>query len=462
MSQSLPASHRQTWSHLCSWLLIGFICYALPWSVFAAAPATGAATENVVLRIQGSNTIGARLGPALVKGMLEAQGLSNVQVQPGAENEQWISGHDRQGQSVWIQVAAHGSGTGFTALQDGSADLAASSRPIKAGEVANLAGLGDMRSAAAEQVIAIDGLAIILNPANPLDTLSTEQLARIFSGEIRTWEEIGGSGGAINLYARDDKSGTYDTFKELVLAAHGKSLAAGAKRFESSDRLSDEVSQDPRGIGFIGLPYVRKSKAVAIADGPAKAKMPSTALIATEDYPLSRRLFFYNPPTSANPWLQALVRFAHGAAGQAIVEQNGFVAQTVRAIAVQPTADMPNNYQQLATHAKRLSVNFRFQEASATLDNKAQRDIERVVDYLKSQNKLHNQVVLVGFGDIKSRPERAELLSRLRAMAVRRELAERGGVVFRDVVGFGEALPVAANDADDGRVKNRRVEVWVY
>ncbi|MGL4318404.1 MAG: OmpA family protein, partial [Pseudomonas sp.] len=263
------------------------------------------------------------------------------------------------------------------------------------------------------------------------------------------------------LYARDDKSGTYDTFKELVLAAHGKSLAAVSKRFESSDQLSDRVSQDPSGIGFIGLPYIRQSKVVAIADGESQPMLPSATLIATEDYPLSRRLFFYNPPGTTNTWVQALVQFAHSPQGQAIVEKSGFIPQTVQAVRVEPTPAMPAGYQQLAGQARRLSVNFRFQENSATLDNKAQHDIDRVLEYLKSQGKLRNQVVLVGFGDPKNDPARAALLSKLRAMAVRREMV-KGGVIFREITGLGEQLPVAANSGDEGRLKNRRVEVWVY
>jgi phosphate transport system substrate-binding protein len=123
---------------------------------------------------------------------------------------------------VVIEVAAHGSSTGFTALKTASADLAASSRPIKDSELLDLEALGDLKSAEAEQVIAIDGLAIILHPRNPLKQLDTEQLARIFSGEVKTWEDLGGHGGSIHLYARDDQSGTYDTFKELVLAVAGK------------------------------------------------------------------------------------------------------------------------------------------------------------------------------------------------------------------------------------------------
>ena len=422
---------------------------------------TGLATA-ADLRIQGSNTIGANLGPALVSAMLAEQGLHDIHSVPVIPpNEHSIVGTTAQGQQIRVDVAAHGSGTGFTALAAGLADLVASSRPIKDRELVDLEPLGDLKSPGAEQVIAIDGLAIILHPHNPLNQLNTEQLAQIFSGQISRWEQLGGTGGAIHLYARDDQSGTWETFKELVLNRNGQPLSRTAQRFESSEQLSDAVSHDPQAIGFIGLPYIREAKAVAIVDGASQPMLPLTSLIASEDYPLSRRLFLYLPPATNNPWAKALVAFTQSPQGQAIVGQNGFVAQSVQADNVMPGAHMPEQYQALTREAQRLSVNFRFEEGSASLDNKARQDLLRVVDYLSAHGKLDKQVTLVGFGDAKDDPQRAQLLSRLRAMAVRRELV-KSGVVLREIRGYGAQMPVAANTEDDGRLKNRRVEVWVY
>ncbi|PRW99104.1 hypothetical protein C7A07_08705 [Pseudomonas fragi] len=422
---------------------------------------TGLATA-ADLRIQGSNTIGANLGPALVSAMLAEQGLHDIHSVPVIPpNEHSIVGTTAQGQQIRVDVAAHGSGTGFTALAAGLADLVASSRPIKDRELVDLEPLGDLKSPGAEQVIAIDGLAIILHPHNPLDQLNTEQLAQIFSGQISRWEQLGGTGGAIHLYARDDQSGTWETFKELVLNRNGQPLSSTAQRFESSEQLSDAVSHDPQAIGFIGLPYIREAKAVAIVDGASQPMLPLTSLIASEDYPLSRRLFLYLPPATNNPWAKALVAFTQSPQGQAIVGQNGFVAQSVQADNVMPGAHMPEQYQALTREAQRLSVNFRFEEGSASLDNKARQDLLRVVDYLSAHGKLDKQVTLVGFGDAKDDPQRAQLLSRLRAMAVRRELV-KSGVVLREIRGYGAQMPVAANTEDEGRLKNRRVEVWVY
>ncbi len=409
------------------------------------------------LRIQGSNTIGAVLAPALVRGLLESRGIQAIHSEPGDQpNEVRISGGDIQ-----VDIAAHGSSTGFAALKTGSADLAAASRPIKDSEQTELLALGDLTGADAEQVIGLDGVAVLVHPDNPLPQLTIEQLAKIFSGQISTWEQLGVGGGAITLYARDDRSGTWETFKSLVLDPQRQALAGNTRRFESGEELSAAVRNDRQAIGFSSLSTVHGARVLAIADGASRPMLPSPEQIASEDYPLSRRLYFYLPPSTSNPLARALLDFTQSAQGQAIVAGNGFIDQRVRTIDETPQADMPPSYRQLSREARRLSVNFRFQEGSATLDNKALRDIQRLAEYLRENRKLDDKVVLVGFGDAKDDARRADLLSRLRAMAVRRELV-RHGVTLREVLGLGAELPVAANTDTQGRIRNRRVEAWVY
>ncbi|HWD31315.1 substrate-binding domain-containing protein [Pseudomonas caricapapayae] len=414
------------------------------------------------LRIQGSNTIGAVLAPALVKGMLEARGARDIRIETTAvANEIQVHAQDAHGQPLRIDIAAHGSSTGFAALKAGQADLAAASRPIKGSELNELQALGDLNSAAAEQIIGLDGVAVIVHPDNPLPQLSIAQLAQIFAGRITTWEELGLGKGPIHLYARDDRSGTFETFKALVLDTTGQALATTARRFESGEQLTREVLADRQAIGFSSLASVQGAKVLAIADGASRAMLPSPALVASEDYPLSRRLYFYLPPNRSTPWARALAEFAQSPKGQAVVTGNGFVGQQIHVTKVPSADNMPATYRTLARNAQRLSVNFRFQEGNANLDNKALRDVQRVVDFLRQNNKLKHGAVLVGFGDAKDDFERAALLSRLRAMAVRRELV-KAGVTLREVIGLGDELPVAANTAEEGRIRNRRVEVWVY
>lgn len=415
-----------------------------------------------VLRVQGSNTIGTSLIPALVQGLFQARGLEAVSITPlPAVNEWRVRGRYPLGAEVEARIDAHGSATGFTALAKGTADLAAASRPIHPTEQAQLYGQADPVLTGAEHIIGIDGLAVIVHPNNPLRSLDAAQLAGIFAGTLTQWEQLGVPLGPIHLYARDDRSGTWETFRDLLLAPRGLNLAAGAVRLESSEELSAAVSHDPHAIGFVGLPYVRQSRALAIGDGEAQPLQPSTDTVATEDYLLSRRLYLYAPIGSASPWASALARFAQSDAGQRLVAERGFVAQQIHPVTARPSALMPPEYVALARTGQRLTVSFRFAGSSASLDSKAMADLERLASYLRSHPRDSKKLVLVGFGDTKSDPDRAELLSRLRAMTVRRELARRG-IVAQEVIALGAQMPVASNTYESGRARNRRVEVWLH
>ncbi|MFA7893094.1 substrate-binding domain-containing protein [Pseudomonas putida] len=417
--------------------------------------------EPVHLRIQGSNTLGSALLPALVQAQLRAEHATQVQVHRGqSDNESVITATRADGVAIRVDIAAHGSSTGFLALARGETDLIAASRPISDSEARQLQAFGDLRSSAAEHVIGLDGVAILVNPVNPLHELSLDQIAQVFSGQVQRWEQLGVSGGDIHLYARDERSGTFETFKARVLAPRQVNLAPTATRFEAGDRLAVQVASDRQAIGFSGLSTAHGTKVLAVAEGSAAALLPERPLVTSENYPLSRRLFLYLPSPSS-PQAAALIDFIRSPAGQAIVAEQGFVSQQVVAQRVVPVSDMPARYRDLVEHAQRLSVNLRFQPGSAALDSKAIQDVRRVIDYLNQAGKPHRKAVLVGFGDPKDTPGRAALLSRLRAEAVRQALA-RGGVEMLEVVGLGDQMPVAGNELEQGRLRNRRVEVWVY
>lgn len=413
--------------------------------------------QGRLFSIQGSNTIGAELAPNLVKNYLEAKGAEKVTVSVSGENETLISGVvPATGQTVSVAVAAHGSGTGFKGLLAHTADIAAASRPAKDKEVAALTDMADLHSPTCEHIIGIDGLAIIVNHSNPLNDLSVQEIAGIFSGEYQDWSELGGPAGPIHVYARDDKSGTWDSFKSMVLG-EDKPLTASAERFESNADLSDTVSRDSQGIGFVGLSFVRSAKLLSVSDGTAKSLLPNKLTVATEDYALSRRLFMYTDDQPSSPLVSEFINFVLDDAGQKIVADTGFISQELKAVTPEFYEELPQDFRDITNNAKRLTINFRFQEGSAKLDNKALKDLERLVAYL-SEHKA--DLVLVGFGDPKKTEKRSQLLSKLRAMAVRRELV-RYGIYPAESVGYGDNLPVASVNGQEGRNKNRRVEVWV-
>ena len=424
------------------------------------APFTGLPVDGDInlFSVQGSNTIGAELAPNLVKAWLQEKGAENIEVQnSGIENEVEVSGfYPATRTRVTVKIAAHGSGTGFKGLAAGSADIAAASRPIKDKEFNLLQPLANMRSPGSEHIIGIDGLAIIVHPDNPVSDLSVEEIAEIFSGGYSDWSEVGGKPGPIHVYARDDKSGTWDSFSGMVLG--DRTLLAGAERFESNAELSDRVAADAAGIGFVGLSSVRSARLLSVSDGSAKSLLPNKLTVATEDYALARRLFMYTDDEPANEYVKEFIDFALQDAGQKIVADTGFISQELKAVIPEFYDELPEDFRQLTSDAKRLTINFRFQEGSAKLDNKALKDLERLADFLHANGSA--EVVLIGFGDKKKTEKRSQLLSKLRAMAVRRELV-RYGIYPKNSVGYGENLPVASVNGMEGRNKNRRVEVWV-
>jgi phosphate transport system substrate-binding protein len=422
-----------------------------------AAPLSYAADVQL-LRLHGSNTVGAQLGPQLVKGWLQANGYQKIHAATVAGQEQRITALSPKGDLLVVEIAAHGSSTGFKALAADKADIAMSSRPIKDKELKRLAALGQMNGPQSEFVVGLDGIAVVVHRDNPLQQIDKGVLRRVFSGEIRNWSQLGGEAGPIQVYARDNNSGTYDTFKSLVLGKKAP-LIDNAKRFESNALLSDAVAQDRHGIGFVGLPYIRQAKALAVADDIPLAISPDRFTVATEDYALARRLFFY-VPQQATPLARSLVHYTLSLAGQQVVAESGFVSQEIISGSLN-VGVAHAEYYGLVKDAKRLSLNFRFHQGSAQLDNKARVDIQRLAAYMAQQENRKRELILVGFSDNNEAiPMQSLGLSVQRADSIADVLLGQG-VAPRKVRGYGPAVTVASNENARGREKNRRVEVWL-
>ncbi|WP_232771022.1 substrate-binding domain-containing protein [Colwellia sp. 75C3] len=414
--------------------------------------------SETVFRLHGSNTIGEKLAPLLLEGFLKKQNINNFTWTRNTPLERVLH-YSVADKNYAIELKSHGSSTAFSALKNKTADIGMSSRRIKASEVKQLSNTsGHLNKLGNEHIIGLDGLAVIVNQNNSVKQLSSKTLAKIFSGEINNWSQIGGASLPIELYARDQHSGTWDTFKNLVLKKHGKKLSQQAKRFESSSELSTLVSQNEAAIGFIGLNYVSHNKAIAIsASKGTSAIFPTRFTVGTEDYALSRRLYFYTP-TSASNLVKDFAQYALSTQGQQVVSQAGLISQNIKLEQVYPLADAPKKYQHYASTAKRLSLNFRFDYATKDLDNKGKRDLLRLVDFMEDHQS--RRIVLMGFSDSIGAQLKNSSLSYKRAKSVELALTSRGIPVLA-VEGMGEALPIANNNTDDGRKRNRRVEVWM-
>jgi len=438
---------------------------SFPWeliiAIFIGCFSVNTHADDNLLCLHGSNTIGAALAPELARGWLHSKGYRITSERMTAEDERLIVAKKVGAADMAIEIYAHGSSTAFRDLAAGRTDIGMASRPIKSEELKKLARLGQLNRPNTEYIIALDGLSVIVNRKNPLKQISKDKLQKIFSGRITDWSQLGLPRGHINVYARDNNSGTYDTFKHLVLSKAAPLLKT-ARRYESNAKLSDDVSNDTYGIGFVGLAYVRKSHALAIAEAGATALYPTEFNVATEDYTLSRRLYLYVPEVGRHPLASSFAEYAQSGMGQKIAAQVGFVSQEVIAYNKPANKKAPKEYQQLVKNAKRLSLNIRFNQGQQHMDNKAMHDVDRLMGFMSKPENKDKRLMLLGFADSNEiMPYFSLSLSIERADSVADKLLTHKLIPDR-VRGYGQEMPVSSNQSEQGRVRNRRVEVWVH
>ena len=358
-----------------------------------------------------------------------------------------------------------------------------SSRPIKDKEVTKLRdiGFGNMRAAGHEHIIGLDGLLVLVAPDNPAVSLSIENIAKIFSGQITDWGDVGLPAGKINVYAPGPDSGTGDTFKSLILKPRDVKLVETAKTTHDHALQSDWVARDPYGIGVVGIAYQRNAKPLNIETSCGLISQPSIFSMKTEEYPLSRRLYLYTPGQPRKSLARELLSFVLSPAAQPVVTGASFIDQAPEALqfseqrariayALNAPADdfdlsLMRDLIATVTPAERLTATFRFDTASFRLDNKSQRDIERLAGLAKSPEWAGRTYMLLGFADNIGGFDRNKELSQSRANAVKDALVKAAGdealAARIETKGYSELAPVACNTTVEGRTFNRRVEVWV-
>lgn len=452
--------------------------------VAMAMIAASAAAEPEKIRIAGSNTVGETLMPALISGFAQQRGLSLVRRpdpdDPEVETMEAVFGVDPV---IEVTLERRGSSTAFKALIDEAADIGMASRQIKEGEAEALTAKGapDPFAKESEHVIALDGLAVIVSPDNPLGAISLGDLGAIFSGKISDWSQLGLPAGPVALHARDDQSGTYDTFKSLVLKPSGASLSGSAERHVSNEEIVAAVRRNPRAIGFTTFAAASGVKVVSMSLSCGIVSRPDEFTVQAEEYPLSRRLYLYTRGDSGPVEARALIEYAASDAAQPIISGTGFVDQRVKIANPESAGERLINgmraarsdeeksemrrFVEIARGAARLSPTYRFQPGGDLLDGKAFADAARLARWMQRPENRAKKVLLAGFADGSGSFSANKALTEKRAEAVRRAVLVQVAPGFdpaRLVVdGFGPAAPIACDQDPGGAAANRRVEVWV-
>ena len=218
--------------------------------------------------------------------------------------------------NVQIALSGGGSGNGIKALLDGLANIAMSSRDIKGSEkeLAAKKGINPVRTA-----VAVDALVPVVNPKNPINELSLDQLKDIYTGKITNWKELGGADANIVVVSRDTSSGTYETWEEMVMKK--AKVMPKALLQASNGAVEQVVAKNPNAIGYVGLGYLAPSiKGLHIGKVAASAE---TAL--SKEWPLSRELYVFTNGEPAGAYGALIKYILDPAKGQKALKEVGFV-----------------------------------------------------------------------------------------------------------------------------------------
>ena len=417
-----------------------------------ATPNATVPESQLALSITGSSVINDELSVALVKAYMGTQNYTDIQVIAVNKKEKSVIGK-LDGKLMRFDIKSPGTKEGFEALKTNAADIC----------MASAQGEPEFRGITLENVIGLDGIAVISNQSNPIPNIYKSDLAGIFSGAITDWSQVPGATttGPIVLYRMGDKTGILKMFKDLVM--QGKDVQGTP--FDKSKEMAEAVTKDPHGIGFVSYTFLANNAGIKeIPVGDTKgipAITPNALTIASEKYPLCRRLFMYRPTSSSNTTAAGFTRFIESNAGQQIVQSVGFINLTINTDnPTQVASNDPAPYKQLIGSSSKITTEFRFKTGSQDLDSRGLDDVDRLIAYLSQPQYRSKSVVLVGFTDNTGSQQTNQKLSGQRASSVEKILSLRG-VNIKNTFGMGALRPDRDNSSEVNRSYNRRVEVWI-
>jgi len=476
-----------------------FLAFVLAYGVCAGSGAAVAQTPNdYLVRLSGTSVIGARPLQEVATAWAKALKLAGVRVDSGLDPDEYdvvAEGAEGSGRMT-VQSRSHGTMAGIEPLLRGQADFWMASRQVRqsdldamrARNVPDVPTLAQFEQPGIENVIGLTGLTVVVHQRNTVKVLNFQQLRDIYSGRATSWAQVGGpSNLPIGLYSLDVADTDTESFCTTILGIPDTRkcvdsfarLAAPSAGMEQGD-LADDVAGNPAGIGFVSYSARRGAKALPLGTACGAGIAPSLFAMKTEEYPLVQRLYLYSAPGRAlSPAARAFLQFTLGPAGQAAIGSSGLadqapslsepryadsrIATASDAMDGGQTRVRPPDvraFEEAAKGADRLSITFRFQAGTNSLDSRGEADMTRLIDLLRQQDYARASVTMIGFSSATGDYSDNRQLARDRAQALRARLND-AGVANVSAIGIGPGAAVACN-LDPGRgVLNQRVEVWV-
>jgi phosphate transport system substrate-binding protein len=263
--------------------------------------------------------VGAGASKTLAQGALTVKGSDTMLILGQA----WAQGYMKAKPGKVVTVTGGGSTTGIAALINGSTEVCQSSRKMRGSELDRAKARGFVPF---EVPVARDGLAIIVHPKNPLNSISMDQLRGLYSGRVSNWKQIGGADRPVITIGRDSSSGTYGFFQDTVLGV-GRPYRPDMQTTPATNVIGQTVAQDEGAIGYVGIAYAKafgsKVKVIPVSRGSGPAVEPTDDNVRSGKYPLWRYLYVYTRgrPSGA---AKEFIDWIRTSEGQQIAEQVGY------------------------------------------------------------------------------------------------------------------------------------------
>lgn len=438
------------------------------------------------ISIHGSRTVGTTLIPNLLRGYARSIG-ARFEIQSTEDRAvRIVRLFNADGTlRAEIDLQTRGSGSAFKSLGEEAAHLGLADRRLKDSDLNKLAvsGIGDLRDTADEHVLGLDGIVLVTHPDNPVRDISSAEVARIFSGEITNWQELGGGDVPISLNSFNEGSGDRSIVIDRLVTPQGRVEKSDVTRWKSYQDMLDAVMDDRGGLGYSGRWLARTNDVniLAIRESCGLLSPPTDFRMKIEGYSLSRRLYAYTPPQRLHPEIRDFLAWVKSDEAQPFIKDSHFIDRDlermkladmgmmlIHTAAVEPDFNGPQYSEMMRQlrSADRLSTSFRFNPGSSVLDVESVRNVQDLANRLQSGEFEGLEVLLVGFADsigdrvqnTRLAQSRANTVSDLLGRALPPAAASKANL---RALSFGELLPLSCNTDDVGRARNRRVEVWL-
>lgn len=440
-----------------------------------------ASLDETKFTIAGSNVFGTGLMPSLVEYFALVKDMNPIELLDDNPLETTFTLESNIDETfVDISILSNGTEMAFEALISKSAALGIISNNLTFENTSpsNLAASNPMQ-ATQNNLVALDGVAIVTSHNNPVDALTLDQIARIFSGQISNWNEVGGVDAAISVKTLDSTSNLTKRFIEAVMQPAGKIIAPNASQFEDNRQLTMAVSEDPNAIGFASYAFSARTKIVALRGSCGIEVKPTQFTLRTQEYPLSQQLHIIHMDGEQTEMTKDFLQFLNTDEARMAVHHAGFVSTSIAEQKLlghwgrllnsvfagqgdrlsSETQAFINDFRD----ARRLSSTFRFNFASSKLGDENVGGIMLLSEYIRANYTPNSAIIVAGFTGSRG-PESANAAISARAAQMVAQLLSKeltGTGIRVESAGYGEVSPLICDDSANAERTNQRVEIWV-